>query len=236
MSTRFPSRPRGLSHTLGIILAGLVVVAFGLALLANNLGWAGAHDVFAALWPLGLIVLGLAFLLQRAQGKGQGFWGVALILAGAWAYARQQHWTDVDFWAVFGPVLIVLAGGSIIWRALHRPRPAVASDSYIRSSAILSGSEWHPTTPFEGADIDAVLGGVKLDLSEAPMAGDSAVVDVFAMMGGVEILVPRDWAVTNQVVTFMGGCSDKRHPSSTPGTKQLLVRGFAMMGGVEIKD
>ncbi|MGH8260190.1 MAG: LiaF transmembrane domain-containing protein [Steroidobacteraceae bacterium] len=236
MNAEFPARRGGASHSLGLVLAGLVVIAFGLALLADNVGWFSLHYVLAQLWPLGLIVLGIALLLQRRAGQGHGFWGIVLIAGGAWELARQQHWTQVSFWSVFGPVLIVLAGGSLIWRALHRPRPAALSASYIRTSAILSGSEWRPTTPFEGADVNATLGGIKLDLTGTPMLGDSATIDVFVLMGGVEVLVPRDWTVTNQMVTFMGGCHDKRHPSSLPPAKQLILRGFNMMGGIEIKD
>lgn len=233
MSAQFPSRRGGASHTLGIIIAGLVVMAFGLALLADNVGWLSLHSVLAQLWPLGLVALGIAFVLQR----GHGFWGIALIFAGVWAYARQMHWWNVSFWSVFGPALIVLAGASIIWRALHRPRsPVPSSDTYIRSFAILSGAEWRPTSPFEGAELNATLGGVKLDLTGAPMAGESATIDLFALMGGVEILVPPDWTVITKVTTFMGGCSDKRRPSTLPRTKQLIVQGFTMMGGVEIKD
>ena len=220
-------------NTVGVILAGLVIISFGLTLLANNLGWADAHQVLRQVWPLGLVVLGIAAILQR----GQGLWGIALIVAGAWGYATQQHWLRVSFWAVFGPTMVVLVGGAIIWRALHRPRPAVApGEAYIRTFAILSGSELRPTAQFEGADLNAVLGGSKLDLSAATMTGDSAVIEVFTVMGGIEILVPQDWNVTTEVTSFMGACVDKRRPSTTPRTKRLIVRGFALMGGVDIKD
>jgi hypothetical protein len=221
-------------HPLGIVIVGLVVVTFGLTLLANNLGWTEAHDVLRQLWPAGLVVLGVGLLLQRTQGHG--FWGVVLILAGAWAYAGQQNWIRVNFWAVFGPTLIVLAGASFIWRAMVRPRPMPGNEAYIRSFALFSGSDLRPTTAFQGADITATLGGAKLDLTAANMVGDSATIDVFAMMGGVEILVPRDWDVTIKVASIMGGCVDKRRPSGVPATKRLVIQGTAFMGGVEIKD
>jgi predicted membrane protein len=80
------------------------------------------------------------------------------------------------------------------------------------------------------------MGGVKLDLSNATMARDTAVIDVFALMGGTEIFVPRDWDVTVRVVSLMGGCSDKRRPATGPATRHLVIRGMAVMGGVEIKD
>jgi hypothetical protein len=227
------------ANSIGIAITGLVVVTFGLTLLANNLGWTEPHRVLSQLWPLGLVVLGIGALLRGSdsQRQNRSFWGVALILAGLWAYAGQQQWVRVNFWAVFGPTLIVLLGGSVIWRAISRPRPAVeGTEAYIRTFAMFSGSDLRPTTAFQGAEITAILGGAKLDLTTATMAGDSATIDIFAMMGGVEILVPRDWDVTIKVVSIMGGCSDKRRPSTVPGAKRLVIQGTALMGGVEIKD
>jgi hypothetical protein len=225
-------------NSLGIAITGLVVVTFGLTLLANNLGWTEPHRVLSQLWPLGLVVLGIGTLLRhQGQAQGRGFWGVALILAGLWAYAGQQNWVRVNFWAVFGPTLIVLAGGSVIWRAIVRTRPPVqGTEAYIRTFAMFSGSDLRPTTAFQGADITAVLGGSKLDLTGATMAGDTATIEVFAMMGGVQILVPRDWDVTLKVASIMGGCVDKRRPSTVPATKRLVIQGTALMGGVEVKD
>jgi predicted membrane protein len=68
------------------------------------------------------------------------------------------------------------------------------------------------------------------------MEGDSATIDVFTVMGGIEIFVPRDWNVTTQVTALMGACVDKRRPAAQPATKTLIVRGFALMGGIDIKD
>ncbi|MGH8220096.1 MAG: LiaF transmembrane domain-containing protein [Steroidobacteraceae bacterium] len=229
--------PRNLErrpHPLGVIIVGLVVIAFGLSLLADNLGWSDAHEFFRSAWPLLLVLAGAGIVLQHRQGRG--FWGIALILAGLWSFADQQHWLRVNFWAVFGPTLIVLVGASLIWRSITRPRPDSVGDSYVHSFAVFSGAELRPTAPFQGADLTAVLGGAKLDLTSTPMAGDSATIDVFAFMGGVEIWVPSDWNVVVKVGSFMGACVDKRRPSTLPPVKQLIIRGSSIMGGVEIKN
>jgi predicted membrane protein len=108
---------------------------------------------------------------------------------------------------------------------------------YIRSFAILSGSELRPMSrPFRGADLTALLGGVKLDLTSARMDGDSARIDVIAFCGGIEIYVPPDWTVTSKVATLLGGFTDKRRPTTTAPTKTLILDGFAVMGGIEVKN
>lgn len=108
---------------------------------------------------------------------------------------------------------------------------------FVRSFAMLSGHELRPVSrPFRGADLNAIMGGIKLDLSSARMEGDSAVIEVFAFWGGVEIYVPPDWTVTSEVTTLLAGFIDKRRPTTVVPTKHLVIKGMVVMAGVEIKN
>ena len=59
-------------------------------------------------------------------------------------------------------------------------------------------------------------------------------IDVFVLWGGIEIIVPPDWAVSNEITPIMGGAED-----GSTGTQQakhrLVVKGVVIMGGVDIK-
>lgn len=108
---------------------------------------------------------------------------------------------------------------------------------FVRSFAMLSGHELRPVSrPFRGADLNAIMGGIKLDLTSARMEGDTAVIEVFAFWGGVEIYVPPDWTVTSEVTTLLAGFIDKRRPTSIVPTKHLVIKGMVVMAGVEIKN
>jgi len=227
-------RPRNRSTATSVII-GALIATFGLTLLANNLGWADMRSVMRQFWPFALVVFGVASLFNERPGAT--FWGLVLIVAGLWLYATQRDWIHVPFWAVFGPTLLVLLGGTVVWRSMSAPpKPSSEPNAYINTFAIMSGSEHKPSLPFHGANIGAVMGGVKLDLTGAEMNGDTATIDVFAVMGGIEIFAPRDWEVTSKVVAFMGASVDKRRPAQPTTRKTLIVRGFVLMGGVEIKD
>jgi hypothetical protein len=78
---------------------------------------------------------------------------------------------------------------------------------------------------FRHADLTAVMGGIELDLRQAGTGGGEAVIDVFVMWGGIEITVPPDWAVSNQVVPIMGGAED-----SAWGRSGLTPPGHASHG------
>ena len=89
---------------------------------------------------------------------------------------------------------------------------------------------------FTGGEASAIMGGISLDLRQAKIKNDEAVLDVFAFWGGVEIRVPEDWHVVVQAVPLLGGFEDKTfHPKS--GTnKRLVIKGYAIMGGAEVKN
>jgi predicted membrane protein len=83
-----------------------------------------------------------------------------------------------------------------------------------------------------------MFGGVGIDLRQAGIRGDSAVIDVTSMFGGVEFKVPTNWIVVGHVFALFGGFGNKTvQPSADmPGVKRLYIKGSAMFGGVEVKN
>lgn len=83
----------------------------------------------------------------------------------------------------------------------------------------------------------AFMGGVTLDLRDAEIAGDEIVIRCFALMGGIEIIVPEGIEVHESGIPFMGGFDNKTADVPIlPGSPVVKVTGFAMMGGVDIKS
>ncbi len=82
----------------------------------------------------------------------------------------------------------------------------------------------------------AVMGGVELDLTEAYFAASTVVINVAAIMGGVQITVDESTVVHSRGVGIMGGFDRPAAPLvSSPGAQVVVVKGVALMGGVEIK-
>lgn len=110
------------------------------------------------------------------------------------------------------------------------------TNSRMHAMAILGAvSRGNNSTTFRRADLLAVMGGCEIDLRKAAINGE-AIIDVFAMWGGIEIKVPEDWTVVSQVVPLMGGVDDKTRPPQTATAHRLVLRGVAIMGGIEIKN
>ena len=113
----------------------------------------------------------------------------------------------------------------------------VDRDSQAVVVAMMSGVErkgaW---TPSETNYVVAVMGGSVLDFREARLPpGDTQVV-VFAMMGGVEIIVPPGLRVESNGIGIMGAFEHAGDAGdSGRGGPVLRISGLAMMGAVEIK-
>jgi hypothetical protein len=116
------------------------------------------------------------------------------------------------------------------------PARIVDANSTLSAMAILGGvSRGNNSRAFRGADLLAIMGGCQLDLRQAAINGE-AVIEVFVMWGGIEIRVPEDWTVSSRIVPLMGGVEDKTRPPQGATAHRLILRGFAIMGGVEIKN
>ncbi|HEX2494295.1 MAG TPA: DUF5668 domain-containing protein, partial [Steroidobacter sp.] len=199
-------------------IVGVIIIALGALLLADNLDLINSKYVIRALWPLLLIAVGVG-MVRGPDLRRRRAWGWVLITFGAWIFLDRIGWVHVSLWHVLFPGLLLFVGGSLVWRAVSGPTiepPAGPEHSeFVRSFAFMSACELRPVSrPFRGADLSALMGGLKLDLTGARMEGDCAMIDVFAFWGGVEIHVPPDWTVTSKFTTLLGGYIDKRRPTS----------------------
>jgi hypothetical protein len=114
-----------------------------------------------------------------------------------------------------------------------------ATPDRINIDAIFSGGKRVITSQnFQGGAITTVFGGVELDLRQAGMAADSAVLEIDAIFGGVEVRIPANWSAVVHGVGIFGGFGDhtaQPYPP-LPDTRQLIVKGSAVFGGVEVKN
>ncbi len=228
-----PGRTRPIAPQL---VMGLLVIAVGLLFTLENLGVVDAHE-YLRYWPVGLIAVGLLKLWQTGSGGGI-LAGSVFVFAGVWLLLQSMAIVSISLWDLW-PMLLVLVGGSMVWRGMHgRGAAADPADSHstVSAVAVLAGiNRGSNSKTFRGGDLTAVMGGCQIDLRQASIEGD-AVIDVFAMWGGIEIRVPENWSVSGRVTPILGGYEDKTHPVHDATTQRLLVRGFAIMGGVEIKN
>jgi predicted membrane protein len=218
-------------------LFGLMVIAVGVLFTLDNLEIVDARD-FLQFWPAGLVAIGLLKLYHAARG-GQGWiGGLFFVSIGAWMLIERIVYFRIDAREVM-PLFLVFLGGYMVWRGFGGRRAVRADDgqSSFSALAIMGGvARRSNTQTFRGADLTAIMGGCEIDLRKASIEpGTEAVIDVFAMWGGVEIKVPPDWTVITRAIPIMGGVEDKTHAPET-ADKRLVIRGLLLMGGAGVKN
>ncbi len=103
--------------------------------------------------------------------------------------------------------------------------------------AVMSGAEkkgaWIPARHFTTV---ALMGGAGLDLREAQFGPGVTELRIVAVMGGVEVIVPPGLAVETHGIGIMGGFEafDQASADPDPEAPRLIIRGVAIMGGVEV--
>jgi predicted membrane protein len=227
----------------GQVVIGLLVMAFGVLFLLDNLNIIYLrHVVF--FWPLAFVASGLVALFSDGPRSGR-ITGIVLIAIGVAMTLNRLGYGFIS-WRTFWPLVMIGLGGLILYRTMgggrivHINTAGIAkdhatADNLIDITAILGGFERRVSTPdFRGGEITAIMGGCALDLREASLTTE-AVINVFAIWGGITIKVPPDWTVILNGTPVMGGFTEKtaRPPDNS---KRLVVTGYAIMGGVEVRN
>lgn len=82
----------------------------------------------------------------------------------------------------------------------------------------------------------AVMGGIQLDFTQCRVSTMETVMNVTAIMGGVEITVPLGMTVIVDGIGIMGAFEDHVHQHYGPEAPVLRIKGIAIMGGVDVRS
>jgi predicted membrane protein len=191
-----------------------VMLGFLFLLARMNLGFSFGRLIGPAI----LIWLGFAFLTRGGRPPSS-----------AWRY-RREEWRERR------------EEQRDAWRERRDNAPFSGmqqftdSSDFIHATAILGGfNRKCSSQQFRGGDLTAIMGGGKIDLRDAKIQADQAVLDIFTLMGGVEIYVPPDWNVEPRLTPILGNYSDRRTPDKQ-GTQKLVIHGSSIMGGITVSN
>lgn len=241
------------------VIVGLLIVAFGTALLLDELDIIESGRLIRY-WPLALAAVGAAKLLQDTDRSGKILGGFMLLFGGL---SSLKLFFPFEFDAArLWPLAIVGFGVLLVVRAIRGAQPGREGLGYptyppgrgpapvpgvppsarpgvmeqtLSEFAMWSGIQRRVSSPaFRRAELTAIMGGIEFDLRQAATENGEAVIDVFVLWGGIEIVVPPDWAVSNQITPIMGGAEDGS-TGTQASTNRLVVKGVVIMGGVDIK-
>jgi predicted membrane protein len=232
------------------ILAGVILLLVGGALLMRQFHYDLPHWLFT--WPMIVITAGV-FIGAANRFRDMGW---LIICAVGFFFLADDIWPDFQVGPFIWPAVIIFVGLAL----LFRPRWGGGSRAFIKVSTTEAVEKFRSTTKeskddmidvaavfgavkknlysktFKGGEMVCVFGGVEIDLSQADFE-EKVVLESVQIFGGATLIVPPTWQVRSEAVAIFGGIEDKRKQvvPTTP-EKILVLDGFVMFGGIEIKS
>ncbi|WP_198152990.1 hypothetical protein [Pseudofrankia sp. DC12] len=198
-------------------------------------------------WPLAIVVLGLAGLLRLVDARQSLRGPLVLVVAGVALLLITAN-PFQDTWSRAGlPLALLPVGWFLVTPRAHAPASGdranwprevcVADSRYVVSGA----------TGLVQATIYVAAGGLVLDLRQAvpvrrqsepwtrSLPGHGARLELTAVLGGVDIIVPATWSVVLDQRDWAGRCRNRvPEVQEERLTGRLEIAALVILGGVEI--
>jgi predicted membrane protein len=240
------------------IIAGLFLLVVGGLLMAKNMGVSIPDWIFS--WQMLLITIGVFNAI--AHRFRNNLWLILIIVGGVGLADKFDP--TLNLHRLIWPLVIILIGLVFIlrprrhhrfdrryWKEEWKRKRGLDTDAvnrgcftteetgeFIESTSVFSGTKKIVLSKnFKGGDITCFMGGAEIDLTQADMQ-TPATLDVTAVFGGAKIFVPSSWDIKNKITPVFGGVDDKRtfHNTNVDYSKQLVLEGAVVFGGVEIRN
>ncbi len=216
----------------GRLILGLVLIAAGIIFILNATGIANINVFFDGWWTLFLIVPGFVGLFTQKDKTGN----LICLAIGIFLLLCCQDILSFDMlWKLALPTILIIIGLKIIFSGFFTQKaPALSADAK-NGCAIFAGQTLrYDNEVFPGAELNAIFGGVKCDLTLATFETDCTI-NATAIFGGIDILLPPTINVKVNSTSLFGGVSKKTGRNMIPGAPTLYINGTGIFGGVDIK-
>lgn len=221
---------------LGNILWGICFIVIGIIVLLNSLGVANINIFFKGWWTLFIIVPSVIGLVKDEEKT----WNIFFLALGVALLLSARGLLDLAIIAkCIVPAILIIIGVNIIFKdkintkvneKVKELNKVEANEYY----ATFSGQKLDfASEEFKGAKLNAIFGGIELDLRKSEIKQDVAI-DVCAVFGGVDIWVPQGVAVKVQSNSIFGGVSNEA--STKDGTPTIYVKAMCLFGGCDINE
>lgn len=219
------------------IIWGLIFIVLGLIVGLNSLGMASINVFFDGWWTLFLIIPSFMGLLKDKDKTGDMILfvvGVLLLLA-----SQDVINFEIIMKLVF-PTILVIIGLSCIIKGIvgtdfrEKVKEIKCDDKdTLKCDAVFSGQKLTVENSILGADVNAIFGGLELDLRKAKLKKD-IVITASSVFGGIDILLPDDVNLELNPTCIFGGVDDKSKKNKDAKVT-IYLNATCVFGGIDIK-
>jgi len=241
---------------------GMVLMFIGLVFLGSNFGLIPLplKSVIIS-WQMLLIFIGVINLFKRKLVSGV----ILVFVGGFFIIPKVFPVLDNNYQQNFWPLILIAAGIVIVLHRVFNPKYfndfwnadwrqhryhhrrhqnpfeqktwTTNSDGFSKNSVFGSGDHIVLDPEFKGGELNAVFGGITLDLRRTNLPVGETHLDINAVFGGITIYAPSDWYVETHLDAVFGGFQDNRMPKEPlDTTKKLIITGSCVFGGGELRN
>lgn len=250
---------RRMKHNPNDKTGGIVLIIIGLLFLLYRIPQTSVFfPTWFFTWPVLLIGIGLITAIKsRFRNPG---WLIMTVI-GLYFLLEENYAIGLNLKPFIIPIGLILLGIFITlkkrnnrrchnrWQERFRPweqedikkaldNTADSTDDILNVSSIFGSVERNIFSKnFKGGTISSVFGGAQINFAQADFEG-TAIIDVSIIFGGVDIIIPSNWNVKNEMSVVFGGIEDRRtvSPAVSSSDKTLILKGDVIFGGMEIKS
>lgn len=240
---------KGIGFGLFLMLIGMLFLGFNFGLIPMNL------KSILITWPAFFILVGILSLVKRNFISSYLF----LFLGVFFIIPKIMPELEGNFFEIYWPVLLIGVGVLILLQKLFGPKCSTDNckgewsnyqhkhhhyskysnnkGGFSKNSVFGGGDHIVLDEEFKGGEMNAVFGGITLDLRRTNLPAGETFLEANAVFGGITIYVPGEWLVETQMDSVFGGFQDNRiTKDSIDTTRKLIITGSCVFGGGELKN
>lgn len=224
-------------NKLSTILWGIVLIALGIVFGLNALEITHITLFFKGWWTLLIIIPSLIGLTTDKDKLGS----LIALAIGVILLAAVRDIISFELVSKLAlPIILVIIGLVMIFRETVQRKitskvKELSKNDLFSYTATFSGEKVRfPNKEFKGANINAIFGGVDLDLRDS-IVSKEAVIQTSAIFGGVDILVPQNVNIVVKSTSIFGGTDNKIKEREKEEQPTIYINAFNLFGGVDIK-
>ena len=220
------------------LIWGLVLICIGVILGGNAVGLFNINIFFDGWWTLFIIIPCLIGLIKDNEKTGS----LIGLLVGILLLCASQDIIDFDLiMKLIFPIIIVAIGLSLVFKnAFNREVNDKIKDINLKNNSedgycsTFSSQNIKFDEEFKGTKVDAIFGGIKLDLRDATIKED-VVINATAVFGGIDIIVPDNVTIKIKSNSIFGGVDNKIKTKDTKKKYTIYINATCLFGGVDVK-
>lgn len=221
------------------IMWGLILIIIGVILGGNALDIFNINLFFDGWWTLFIIVPTFIGLVTEKDKTGNI---IGLIIGLFLLLACRGLFDFKLIWKLIFPLIFVIIGLSLIFKNNINKE---VSEKIKKLNENLSSNDGYTATfsgqnlnfdgeEFKGSNLNAIFGGIKLDLRKA-IVNEDIVINASSIFGGIDIYIPDNCKVKIKSNSIFGGVSNNKKCNVDDNSYTIYINASCMFGGVEIK-